>query len=95
MRQASGNANITVITIILIGVVAALALVLIPRLNKSTVYESCCISAGGKWSGGICTAVQPVSCEKREGIWEEYDKCVIDNGKHDANTKYGAVSCTN
>ncbi len=55
MKEASGEANMTVITIVLIGLVAAVGAVLIPRLLNSTSAQACCSSAGGTWTGGACT----------------------------------------
>ena len=55
MKQAAGEANMTVITIVLIGVVASLGLVLIPRLMESVSMRSACNQLGGNLSGTICT----------------------------------------
>ena len=94
MKEAAGEANMTVITIVLIGVVAAVGAVFIPRLLSSAMYRSCCTGAGGIWENNYCRAITPTSCDARESMWKEYDQCVIDNGKHDANQKYRAVSCS-
>ena len=94
MRESEGTANITVIVIVLIGVVAAVGAVLIPRLAGNTVYASCCTTAGGKWSSGQCSANTPVSCEDRERLWEEYELCLRDNNRNNASEKYRAVSCS-
>ena len=60
MKEAAGEANMTVITIVLIGVVAAVGLILVPRLMKTIRKNTCCTDAGGKMvnvSGGTtCTA---------------------------------------
>lgn len=50
MKEAAGEANMTVITIILIGLVAAAGAVLIPNLLNSTTQQGCCKSAGGTWT---------------------------------------------
>ena len=42
MKEAAGEANMTVITIVLIGVVAAVGAILIPRLLNNVQYRSCC-----------------------------------------------------
>lgn len=55
MKEAAGEANMTVITIVLIGLVAAVGAVLIPRLLNSTSNQACCTSAGGTWANGTCT----------------------------------------
>lgn len=54
MKEASGEANITVLTILLIGIVALVATPLITNIMKTTKNKSCCTSAGGKWSGNRC-----------------------------------------
>jgi len=55
MKEAAGEANMTVITIILIGVIAAVAIPLVNNAMKSTSKQACCNSAGGAWVGGDCT----------------------------------------
>ena len=60
MKEASGTTYLTVITIVAIGVVVALGLFLIPRLNNNTNFKSCCADAGGKWSGNQCKPVSGV-----------------------------------
>ena len=47
MKEAAGEANMTVITIVLIGVVAAAGAVFIPRLIKNMKGRSCCTEYGG------------------------------------------------
>ena len=54
MKEAAGEANITVITIVLIGVVAAVGLLVIPRLMESTKLKTCCTNGGGVVSGKYC-----------------------------------------
>ena len=70
MKEAAGEANMTVITIVLIGVVAAVGLVLVPRLMGRVNRKSCCTNAGGRWNG---------QCEKVSGIQFDgkgWDSCV-------------------
>lgn len=56
MKEAAGEANLTVIAIVLIGIVAAVATPLITNLMDTTKKKSCCTQAGGKWSGNTCGA---------------------------------------
>ena len=56
MKEAAGEANMTVITIILIGVIAAIAIPLVTSLMDSTAERTCCSDAGGVWQGGACTS---------------------------------------
>lgn len=57
MKEAAGEANITVITIVLIGVVAAVGAILIPRVMHTVEDKSCCQELGGVVSGVNCTGV--------------------------------------
>ncbi len=54
MKEAAGEANMTVITIVLIGVVAAVGLLLVPRLMKNIKAKACCTDGGGYMSGVYC-----------------------------------------
>ena len=54
MKEAAGEANMTVVTIILIGVVVAIATPLINNLMTSTKKRSECINDGGTWVDGQC-----------------------------------------
>lgn len=54
MKEAAGEANMTVITIVLIGVVAAVGALLIPRLMNQLNAKSCCQENGGYVSGNQC-----------------------------------------
>lgn len=56
MKEAAGEANITVITILLIAIVAAVATPLITNIMGSTKNKTCCNNAGGQWSGNKCVA---------------------------------------
>ena len=54
MKEAAGEANMTVITIVLIGVVAAVGAILIPRILRNLEYRSCCQESGYNISGNMC-----------------------------------------
>ncbi len=56
MKEAAGEANLTVVAIILIGVVVAVVTPLINSLMSSTANKACCTDAGGVWKGGNCSA---------------------------------------
>jgi len=55
MKEAAGEANMTVITIVLIGLVAAAGAILIPRLLTNMDNRSKCNEAGGTWTNGACS----------------------------------------
>ncbi len=54
MKEAAGEANMTVITIVLIGLVAAAGAILIPQLLGGSAQKGCCSSYGGTWESGQC-----------------------------------------
>ena len=61
MKEAAGEANLTVVAIILIGVVVAIATPLVSSLMGNTVCRTCCTDAGGVFKGGKCTAANGIS----------------------------------
>ena len=71
MKEAAGEANLTVVAIILIGVVVAVVTPLVTSLMNNTVNRACCTDAGGKWSGGKC-----VSAGTNQYSSSDYDACV-------------------
>lgn len=54
MKEAAGEANMTVVTIILIGVIVAIATPIVNSLMKTTQKRSCCQGNGGTWENGAC-----------------------------------------
>lgn len=54
MKEAAGEANMTVVTIILIGVIAAVATPIINNMLKSTSEKTDCLNQGGAWVNGKC-----------------------------------------
>jgi len=67
MKEAAGEANMTVITIVLIAIVLAVGGILVNNLMGTTGRSSCCTSAGGTWENGACT-----------NGGAAYDQCVAD-----------------
>lgn len=55
MKEAAGEANMTVITIVLIAIVAAVATPLITSLMKNSAKKACCTGAGYQWVDNKCT----------------------------------------
>ena len=70
MKEAAGEANMTVITIVLIGVVAGVGLLLVPNLMKNSKKKACCTDAAGIWSNGTC---QPTDAGFSQS---SYDECI-------------------
>ena len=55
MKEAAGEANMTVVTIVLIAIVLGVGTLIVTRLVGSMTEKSCCTDAGGVWEGGQCT----------------------------------------
>lgn len=55
MKEAAGEANMTVITIVLIAIVLAVGTVVVNMLMNNVQRSSCCEAIGGNWEGGNCT----------------------------------------
>ena len=70
MKEATGEANMTVITIVLITIVAAVATPLIKNMLTGTSAKACCTSFGGTWTGGQCQGLVDMS---------GYNNCVQDS----------------
>ena len=63
MKEAAGEANLTVVAIILIGVVVAVATPLINNLMKNARARTCCTDAGGVWGDNGCSVdIQGSEC---------------------------------
>ena len=56
MKEAAGEANLTVVAIILIAVIVAIATPLINSLMHQSTRRACCTDAGGVWEGNACQA---------------------------------------
>ncbi|MDD2377911.1 MAG: hypothetical protein PHD10_00780 [Bacilli bacterium] len=78
MKEAAGEANLTVVAIILIGVIAAVVTPIIMSMMSNTSKKACCTNVGGVWTSGSC----------RDGITNatlpttgsgEYAKCIADS----------------
>lgn len=62
MKEASGEANLTVVTIILIGVIVAVVTPLITSLMKTTKERTCCLNEGGVWENNKCDITPSAEC---------------------------------
>ena len=54
MKEAAGEANMTVITIVLIAIVLGVGALVVSSLMKNTSMKSDCSSQGGTWKGDVC-----------------------------------------
>lgn len=55
MKEATGETNMTIITVVLIGLITLIATPIIRGLISSTERRACCINNGGQWEGGKCS----------------------------------------
>lgn len=54
MKEAAGEANLTVVAIILIGVIAAVVTPIVRNMMTNTSKRACCMDAGGTWKSNAC-----------------------------------------
>lgn len=54
MKEATGEANMTVVTIILIAAIVAIATPIVNKMMEKTEDKACCMNNGGYWSGSNC-----------------------------------------
>ena len=59
MKEAAGEANMTVVTIILIGVIVAIATPIVNSMMTNTKNRTECMNNGGVWdsSSNSCSSV--------------------------------------
>lgn len=54
MKEAAGEANLTVVAIILIAAIAAIVTPIITSMMNTTKKRACCMDAGGTWKNNAC-----------------------------------------
>ena len=54
MKEAASEANLTVVAIILIAVIAGVATLIVNNLMKTTQERSDCLNSGGTWQNNSC-----------------------------------------
>lgn len=76
MKEAAGEANMTVITIVLIAIVLAVGTIIVNNLMSTTAKKSACSELGGTLTGDKCTYKDAggkdvtVTCKKDGNKWE-------------------------
>lgn len=60
MKEATGEANMTIVTIILIAIIVAIATPIINSMMNSTDEKACCMNNGGTWEDGDCVGASKV-----------------------------------
>lgn len=73
MKESAGEANMTVITIVLIGLVAAAGAILIPNLLNGMAKKACCNSYGGIWESSMCKSVDANGNKKAINVTNYWD----------------------
>ena len=76
MKEAAGEANLTVVAIILIAVVVSVATPLVMSLMKTGTYKACCTDNGGIWEGRKCRAGNAKNMEEVDAVFYAADACV-------------------
>ena len=54
MKEAAGEANMTVITIVLIAIILGVGTVIVTNVLNNTKKSTACTNAGAIWQGGKC-----------------------------------------
>jgi len=60
MKEAAGEANMTVVTIVLMGIVLGVGTMIVNNLMTNTSRSACCTTSGGVWNSGEC--FHPSAC---------------------------------
>lgn len=74
MKSATGEANLTVITIILIAVMVPIIMFVVRRLMVTSAKKSCCNGAGGIWENSTCA--RPKGKDAKGYDVGEYQNCI-------------------
>jgi len=72
VKEAAGEANMTVITIVLIAIVLAVGTIIVTNMLNSTGQSSACTAAGGNWTNGQCQrsdGAGTLNCRQQNGNW--------------------------
>ncbi len=86
MKEAAGEANMTVITIVLIAIVLAIGTVIVNNLMSSTSKKSACSEIGGSLTGNVCTYTSAAGTQQTCTM----AKCADNKGYSCGNV----ISCT-
>lgn len=82
MKEAAGEANMTVITIVLIAIVLGVGTVIVNNLMTSSSKKAACSEAGGMWWNNACSTgcvgddngsyncSGTLSCTRKDSTWK-------------------------
>ena len=65
MKEAAGEANMTVITIVLIAIVLGVGTLIVNSMMNNSSESSKCANAGGTWQSGKC--YESSTCQMTNG----------------------------
>ena len=54
MKEAAGEANMTVVTIVLIAIVLGVGTLVVNNMMNSSKNSTACSACGGQWTAGKC-----------------------------------------
>ena len=77
MKEAAGEANLTVIAIILIGVIAAIMTPVINGFMTTAAKKGCCSNYGGVWDANACNSTNNTGAKtviEESTYWNSGDK---------------------
>ena len=75
MKEAVGEANLTVVAIILIAVILSVMRPLINSMMLSTAWKTCCADAGGVVDGNACELPNGALITSKDVYSKEERKC--------------------
>ena len=78
MKEAAGEANLTVVAIILIAVIVAIATPLINSLMRNSTRRACCTDAGGVWEDNDCGPAANDTTGQFDGQFDNF-ACIFCN----------------
>ena len=87
MKEAAGEANMTVITIVLIAIVLAVGTIIVTNVMNNTAKSGACQSAGMYWRNGKCCSNEDGDCSEATCRKETANNAT-------AGTKKGDWTCT-
>lgn len=77
MKEAAGEANLTVIAILLIGVIAAVVTPMVNSYMTTSAKKGCCTNYGGYWKNNACVTRTAAGADQNvpeNNYWNSADK---------------------
>ena len=77
MKEAAGEANLTVVTIILIAAIVAIVTPIVTSMMGNVGKQSCCQNAGGVWKGSKCYESDGKTEKGESKYWDSKNKVCL------------------